>query len=54
MNWPDNEEVVNTHSWRIRMPVYFLFIDNVEIRVIYCDFLIITASGGEQAMGSSI
>lgn len=36
------------------MPVYFLYIDNVEIRVIYCDFLIITAAGGEQTMGLSI
>lgn len=36
------------------MPVYFLFIDNAEMRDVYCDFLIIAASGGEQAMGLSI
>lgn len=54
VNRPQDEEVVNPRSWRIKMPVCFLFIDHVATRVIYCDCLIITAFGGEQAMGSSV
>lgn len=54
MNWPGDEEVGDTHWQWIRMPVCFWFTENVEIRVIYCAFLVITAPGGEQAMGSSI